>query len=268
MPAHSILVAVPADIRTIGNHRWHAAPETYLKAIIRVAGAIPVIVPALADELDIAEILSRVDGVLVTGSVTNVHPSRYGAEPTAAHEPYDLDRDALTAAMIKGAIAQDVPLLAICRGLQEMNVALGGSLATEIQDIEGRMDHRAVDDPEQGVRYAIRQKVTAESGSKLNRILGKQEFQVNSLHRQAIDRLAEGLTVEAVAPDGTIESVSVDGARGFALGVQWHPEYWAESDAGFGGDLQRLRRGLPGFSQEPRHRALTRVAGRPADPGF
>jgi putative glutamine amidotransferase len=231
MPAHSILVAVPADIRTIGNHRWHAAPETYLKAIIRVAGAIPVIVPALSAELDIDEILSRVDGVLVTGSVTNVHPSRYGAEATAAHEPYDLDRDALTEAMIKAAIARDVPLLAICRGLQEMNVALGGSLATEIQDIEGRMDHRAIDDPEQGVRYAIRQKVTAEGGSKLNRILGKQEFQVNSLHRQAIDRLADGLTVEALAPDGTIEAVSVDGARGFALGVQWHPEYWAESDA-------------------------------------
>ena len=189
------------------------------------------IVPALAAEIDIGEILSRVDGVLVTGSVTNVHPSRYGTEPTAAHEPYDLDRDALTEAMIKGAIEHGVPLRAICRGLQEMNVALGGSLATEIQDIEGRMDHRAVDDPEQGVRYAIRQKVTTENDGKLNRIVGKQEFQVNSLHRQAIDRLGEGLTVEATAPVGTVEAVSVDAARGFALGVQWHPEYWAESDA-------------------------------------
>ena len=230
MSVHPILVAVPADIRTIGNHRWHAAPETYMKAIIRIAGAIPVIVPALATEIDLGEILSRVDGVLVTGSVTNVHPSRYGVEPTAAHEPYDLDRDALSDAMIKGAIDHGVPLLAICRGLQEMNVALGGSLATEIQDIEGRMDHRAVDDPEQGVRYAIRQKVTAEGDGKLSRILGKRDFQVNSLHRQAIDRLAEGLTVEATAPDGTIEAVSVDSAQGFALGVQWHPEYWAESD--------------------------------------
>ena len=230
MSTPAILVAVPADIRTIGNHRWHASPETYLKAIVRVAGAIPLVVPALAAEIDIAEVLSRVDGVLVTGSVSNVHPARYGAEPSVSHQPYDLDRDALTEPMIKGAIEMDVPLLAICRGLQELNVVRGGSLATEIQEIDGRLDHRAVEHPEKGERYAIRQTVLAETGGKIDRIVGKTEFQVNSLHRQAIDRLGEGLTVEATAPDGTIEAISVDGAKGFALGVQWHPEYWAESD--------------------------------------
>lgn len=230
MPHHPVLVAVPADIRTIGNHRWHAAPETYMKAILRVAGATPLIVPALASEIDIAAILSRVDGVLVTGSVTNVHPERYGVSPSPAHEPYDADRDALTDALMRTAIDKGVPLLAICRGLQELNVVRGGTLATEIQELDGRMDHRSGDHPEQAVRYAIRQPVTATADGILGRIVGTPEFQVNSLHRQAIDRLGDGLTVEATAPDGTIEAVSVEGAKAFALGVQWHPEYWAESD--------------------------------------
>lgn len=231
MSTPAILVAVPADIRTIGNHRWHCAPESYLTAALRVAGAIPVIIPALASEIDVVGILERVDGVLVTGSVTNVHPERYGVSPSAAYEPYDTDRDAMTDKMMKAAIDAGMPLLAICRGLQELNVAMGGSLATEIQDIEGRSDHRAKDHPEQKERYAIHQSVVAKSGSQIDRIVGRTEFKVNSLHRQAIDRLGDGLVVEATAPDGTIEAVSVEAAKGFTLGVQWHPEYWAESDA-------------------------------------
>lgn len=231
MSTPAILVAVPADIRTIGNHRWHCAPESYLKAIIRVAGAIPVIVPAMASEIEMSAILERVDGVLVTGSVTNVHPERYGKEPSVAYEPYDTDRDAMTDAMMKAAIESGVPLLAICRGLQELNVAMGGTLATEIQELDGRSDHRAADHPEQAERYRIHQTVLAKSGSKIDRIVGETEFKVNSLHRQAIDRLGDGLVVEATAPDGTIEAVSVEKAKGFTLAVQWHPEYWVESDA-------------------------------------
>lgn len=227
----AILVAVPADIRTIGNHRWHCAPESYLKAALRGAGAIPVIVPAMAEEIEVAAILDRVDGVLVTGSVTNVHPERYGVPAAAAYEPYDTDRDAMTDAMMRAAIDAGVPLLAICRGLQELNVVRGGSLATEIQELGGRSDHRAKDHPEQAQRYAIHQTVLAEPGSRIDRIVGQTEFQVNSLHRQAIDRLGDGLVVEAMAPDGTIEAISVADAKGFTLGVQWHPEYWVESDA-------------------------------------
>lgn len=226
----AFLVAVPADIRTIGNHRWHAAPESYLTAVLKVAGGLPVIVPALAGSVDVDALLSRVDGVLVTGSVTNVHPSLYDVEPSEAHEPYDIDRDGMTMAVIRGAIARKIPMLAICRGLQELNVATGGSLATEIQDLDGRMDHRAPLHPDQAERYAIRQPVHAVTGGCLAGILGREELKVNSLHRQAIDRLGEGLVVEATAPDGTIEAVSVRDAGGFSLGVQWHPEYWAESD--------------------------------------
>jgi putative glutamine amidotransferase len=231
MSTPAILVAVPADIRTIGNHRWHCAPESYLKAIARVAGAIPVVIPAMAGEIDVASILDRVDGVLITGSVTNVHPERYGQKPSPAYEPYDTDRDAMTEAMMKAAIDAGMPLLAICRGLQELNVAMGGSLATEIQDLDGRSDHRAKEHPEQAERYRIHQTVHAKAGSKIDRIVGQTEFKVNSLHRQAIDRLGKGLVIEATAPDGTIEAVSVEDAKGFTLGVQWHPEYWVESDA-------------------------------------
>jgi putative glutamine amidotransferase len=226
----AFLVAVPADIRTIGNHRWHAAPESYLNAVLTVAGGLPLIVPAMAGAIDVATLLSRVDGVLITGSVTNVHPSLYGVAPSEAYEPYDTDRDAMTMAVIRGAIAAEIPMLAICRGLQELNVARGGSLATEIQDIDGRMDHRAPLHPDQAERYAIRQPVTATPGGQLAGILGRDEIRVNSLHRQGIDRLGEGLVVEATAPDGTIEAVRVAEAGAFALGVQWHPEYWVESD--------------------------------------
>ncbi|WP_294643878.1 gamma-glutamyl-gamma-aminobutyrate hydrolase family protein [uncultured Aureimonas sp.] len=230
MPDSATLIAVPADTRRFENYEWHAAPSTYLAAIMATAGGVPVIVPALADEAAVDVVLDRVDGVLVTGSASNVHPSRYGVEPTPAHEPFDPARDRLTETMIRRAIAREIPLLAICRGHQELNVALGGSLATEIQEFEGRMDHRAPTHPEQDGRFALRHPVAVEPGGRLAAIVGAETVEVNSLHRQAIDRLADGLTVEARAPDGTVEAVSVTGADGFALGLQWHPEYWAASD--------------------------------------
>lgn len=231
MPDAPTLIAVPADTRRFENYEWHAAPGTYLAAISSAAGGVPIIVPALLDEAALGVVLDRVDGVLVTGSASNVHPERYGVEPTVAHEPFDPARDRLTDALIRHSLARGIPLLAICRGHQELNVALGGSLATEIQEFEGRMDHRAPTHPEQDARFALRHPVAVEAGGRLAAIVGADTVEVNSLHRQAIDRLAEGLRVEARAPDGTVEAVSVPDAQGFALGLQWHPEYWANSDA-------------------------------------
>ena len=186
----------------------------------------PVIVPALPG-LDPAVVLAGVDGVLVSGSRTNVHPSLYGAAPTPGHEPFDPSRDALSLPLIRASIERAVPTFCICRGIQELNVAMGGTLATEIQEREGTDDHRMQpsDDPDR--RFAIRHPV-AVNGS-LSEILGER-VEVNSLHRQAIDALAPGLAVEARAPDGTIEAVRVEGAPAFAVGVQWHPEYWAGAD--------------------------------------
>jgi len=225
------LVAVSTDIRQFENYTWHAAPHQYLDAALSKAGVLPLLVPSFGDRIDFDALLSRVDGVLLTGSKSNVHPSLYDGDASEANGPYDPARDATTMPLIRKAIERGVPLLAICRGIQELNVALGGSLATEIQDGEGMLDHRAPESPDQDERFAIRQSVRIKEGTCLAGVFGSQEIQVNSVHRQAIGEIAPRLQVEAVAKDGTIEAVSVIGSKAFAVGVQWHPEYWAASDS-------------------------------------
>jgi len=224
------LVLVSTDVREFANNVWHAAPVQYLEAALGVAGVLPLLLPSFGERIDFDALLDRVDGVLITGSRSNVHPSLYGGDASEANGPYDPDRDATTLPLIRKAVERGVPLLAICRGIQEMNVALGGTLATEIQEIEGRHDHRAPETDRQDERFAIRQPVSISPGSCLAGIFGSGDIMVNSVHRQAVDRLGPALQVEAVAPDGTVEAVSVRGARAFAVGVQWHPEYWASTD--------------------------------------
>jgi putative glutamine amidotransferase len=226
----SPLIAVVADVKTFENYTWHAAPQQYLDAAVRGSCVTPLIVPSFGDSIDIEGILSGVDGLLVTGSRSNVHPALYGIAPSKAHEPYDHARDSTSLPMVRLALAKGVPILAICRGIQELNVALGGSLATEIQEQPGRMDHRAIVSDVQAERFAIRHPVHVKEGSCLAEVLGAGPVAVNSVHRQAIDRLANGLQVEAVADDGTVEAVSVKNSKAFAVGVQWHPEYWFASD--------------------------------------
>lgn len=227
---HHGIVAIPADIRAFDGYTWHAAPDQYIRAAVNGSGVLPLVVPALEDDTDIDMVLDRVDGVLISGSRTNVHPSLYGETETESHGPFDPARDRLTMALIRRTIERGIPLLAICRGIQELNVALGGSLATEIQELPGRMDHRKPQTENWDEAFAIRHSIKVKEGSCLAAILGNGEVQVNSLHRQAISSLAPRLTVEAVAEDGTIEAVSVIDAPGFAIGVQWHPEYWVGSD--------------------------------------
>jgi putative glutamine amidotransferase len=227
---HHGIVAIPADIRTFDGYTWHASPDQYIRAAVHGSGVLPLVVPALEDETDIDMVLDRVDGVLISGSRTNVHPSLYGEAETESHGPFDPARDKLSMALIRRTIERGIPLLAICRGIQELNVALGGSLATEIQELPGRMDHRKPQTENWDEAFAIRHSIKVKEGSCLAAILGDGEAQVNSLHRQAISRLAPRLAVEAVAEDGTVEAVSVIDAPGFAIGVQWHPEYWVGSD--------------------------------------
>lgn len=225
------VVLVSPDVRHLQGYDWHAAPQTYLEATLSRAGAIPLVLPAFGDRLDLDAVLDRVDGVVCTGSRSNVHPSRYGVEASEAMGPFDEARDATTLPLIRRAIDRGVPLLCICRGLQELNVALGGSLISEVQEQSGRMDHRAPETDLQEARFAIRHPVKLAAGGCLGRIVGGDTIDVNSLHRQAIDHLADRLVVEAVADDGVIEAVSVKDAPGFVLGVQWHPEFWAATDA-------------------------------------
>jgi len=228
---HSGIVAIPADIRSFDGYTWHASPDQYIMAAVNGSNVLPLIVPALSDGADVDMVLDRVDGVLISGSRTNVHPSNYGEEETESHGPFDPARDRLSMALIRRAIERGVPLLAICRGIQELNVALGGSLATEIQELPGRLDHRKPETEDRDVAFAIRHSIEVKEGSCLAAIVGGGQVQVNSLHRQAISKLAPRLAVEAVAEDGTVEAVSVIDAPGFAIGVQWHPEYWVGNDA-------------------------------------
>jgi len=249
------LVAVSTDVRQFENYTWHAAPRQYLEAALSGAGVFPLLVPSFGDRLDLDQLLGSVDGVMVTGSKSNVHPSLYGQEATEANGPYDPDRDSTTLPLIRKAIERGVPLLAICRGIQELNVALGGTLATEIQERPGSLDHRAPASDSQDERFAIRQSVTIKPGSCLAGVFGAGDIRVNSVHRQAIDRLGPKLDIEAVADDGTVEAVSVRGARAFAVGVQWHPEYWVNSDSA-------SRKVFEAFGDAARAHAVARTSGR------
>jgi putative glutamine amidotransferase len=224
------IVAVPADIRAFDGATWHAVQHQYVRAALNAAGVMAFIVPAFEAGYDTDAVLDRVDGVLVSGSASNVHPSLYGAEARETDGPFDPARDATSLPLIRRALDRAIPLLAICRGIQELNVALGGSLAGEIQEQPGIWDHRRPEGVDRDGMYAIRQSVFVREGSCIAGILGPGEIRVNSLHRQAIAKTAPRLQVEATAEDGTIEAVSVIDARAFAVGVQWHPEYWAETD--------------------------------------
>ncbi|MCG5480631.1 gamma-glutamyl-gamma-aminobutyrate hydrolase family protein [Sinorhizobium alkalisoli] len=225
------VVAIPSDFREFDGNVWHVVAHQYVRAAVEGAGVMPFLVPALESGNDVDEILDRVDGVLASGARSNVHPSLYGREATEEDGPFDRGRDATSLPLIRRALERGVPLFAICRGLQELNVALGGTLATEIQEQPGIWDHRKPDVPDLDVAYGIRQDVIVKQGSCLAPVLGVGRVRVNSLHRQAIASAAPRLAVEAVADDGTIEAVSVIGAKAFAVGVQWHPEYWVRTDA-------------------------------------
>lgn len=225
------IIAIPADIRELDGTTWHMVQTQYVNAAVVGAGLLPLLVPALEEGHDIDGVLDRVDGVLISGSRSNVHPSLYGKVAEEKDGPFDPARDATSLPLIRRAIDRGIPLLAICRGIQELNVALGGTLASEIQELPGRQDHRYPEDPDRDVKYKIHQTVRVKEGSCLAGAIGAGEVLVNSLHRQAISQAAPNLAIEAVADDGTVEAVSVIGAKAFAVGVQWHPEYWVGKDA-------------------------------------
>jgi putative glutamine amidotransferase len=199
--------------------------EKYLKALIDCADAIPLMVPALADDLEVDEILEEVDGVLLPGSPSDIEPHHYGEKPPDTDAIRDPHRDALTLPLARKALDSGVPLLAVCRGFQELNVVLGGTLHQELQNVPGYHSHNAnLEDP-LDVQYGPSHVVTLVDGGMLQRLAGQTSTMVNSLHGQGVQRLADGVTVEAVADDGLIEAFTVDAAPGFALAVQWHPEW-------------------------------------------
>lgn len=212
----------------------HAASDTYIRATDNVVGAVPILMPANGPTADIETLLDRLDGIILTGSRSNVHPSLYDGPPHIEGTWEDPARDGITLPLIRAAVERGVPLLAICRGFQELNVAMGGSLHQRLQDLPDRMDHSSPMQPSPRVRQGKAHAIRVTEGGWLHKLAGRTEIAVNSLHNQGVDRLAPCLVAEGVAPDGTIEAVRVvplpgHPAPGYAVGVQWHPEYdWPE----------------------------------------
>lgn len=241
MSAHRPLIGIPADRRLLGPHPFHAVGEKYINAVTEAARGLPWLIPVLASPLDADDLLGSLDGILFTGSPSNVEPHRYGGPASAEGTLHDPERDATTLPLMRAAIEHGVPMLCICRGIQELNVAMGGTLHQLVHEIEGKRDHRSDKTRAPEDRYDASHAIALTGDGYLRSLLAERpvEVQVNSLHSQGIDRLAPGLRVEAVAPDGLIEAVRVEQAPGFALGVQWHPEHpralqWPLSQAIFG----------------------------------
>lgn len=222
----AVVVGIPACAISSKGQVHHSAPARYGAALLEVAGCVPVLIPPIGEAA--LDLLARLDGVLLDGSPSNVEPWRYGATEDLTPEAHDPARDATTLALAREALAVGLPLFAICRGVQELNVALGGTLSQRVHALPGRLAHIGREEDREA-RYAARHPVRLSG--QLAEIIGESEILVNSVHEQAIDRPAPDLAIEAIAPDGTIEGVRVASASGFAIGVQWHPEWRAGDNA-------------------------------------
>lgn len=218
----------------ICNRKKHLVDELqsvthmYLEGVAEHMSVQPVLIPCPMENgtFNAAPILDRVDGLLMTGSTSNVHPSRYGMAETEAHKPFDLARDEAAFQLFDMAIERDMPLLAICRGFQELNVACGGTLNPTVHELAERLDHRMPESDDKDVKFGVQHRVNFTKDGYLHQLLSVENAAVNSLHWQAVERLGDNLSVEASAEDGTIEAIKHVAAR-YCVGVQWHPEYQA-----------------------------------------
>jgi len=226
MRSRKPVIGIPADRRLLGPHWFHCVGEKYIAAVAEAADAVPVLVPATGEQ-HLGEWLDSFDGIMFTGSPSNVEPHRYQGPPSDPETWHDPQRDSTTLPMIPAAIAAGLPVLGICRGFQEMNVAFGGSLWQKLQEVPGHLDHREDKDAPLDEQYGPAHEVELVEGGELRQLAGAARIRVNSLHSQGVQRLGAGLAVEAVADDGVIEAFRVAGAPAFAIAVQWHPEWKA-----------------------------------------
>jgi len=223
-------VGIPCDYRMLGHHPFHAAGDKYVRAVRESTGAITLLVPSLAPPIPPGEILETIDGLLFTGSPSNVAPRHYSGRPAREGVLQDENRDATTLPLLQAAISAGTPVLCLCRGFQELNVAMGGTLHQHVQELPGRLDHRENHEAPLEEQYGPAHEVRVLEGGLLAKIVRERHFQVNSLHSQGIDRLAQPLRADAAAPDETVEAISMPAAKGFVLGLQWHPEWrWSEN---------------------------------------
>lgn len=247
------IIGIPASFRRFNGMRVHGVGSSNVDAVANVSGGIPVLIPAIGDRVDARGVLSGIDGLMLTGGATNIEPHHYGGPPPRAGDDHDPARDATSLPLIRAAIDMGMPVFAICRGFQEFNVALGGTLHQFLHEVAGRFDHRRDRTKPIAAQMAPIHGIAVSGGAALEDILGAREAKVNSLHGQGVDGIAPGMTVEALAPDTTVEALSVNAAHAFALGVQWHPEFSAEDDP--------VSRALfEAFGEAARERALGRCS--------
>ena len=246
------LVGLPSDRKQIGHHPFQAVGEKYVRAVVDGAACLPVLLPSLSPPLDLRPVLDGLDGLLLTGSPSNIEPQHYGTEASWPGNLHDPARDGTTLPLVPLAIEMGLPVLAICRGLQEVNVALGGTLHQKVHEIIGFDDHREKQDDPLGLQYAPSHRVELAEGGWLARIAGAREAMVNSLHGQGIRELGRGLVVEATAPDGLVEAVRLEDPGPFLLAVQWHPEWRVTENPFYLGIFQA-------FAAACRERAKTRT---------
>ena len=208
----------------------HAGGRMNSEAVACVSGGLPLLVPSDPRFVSVEELLQTCDGFLLTGGRPNVHPEEYGETPTEAHGAFDRARDAITLPLVRACLERGQPVLGICRGFQEVNVALGGTLHPEIRDLPGRDNHRMPPDGTLEEKFALRHTVRFTKDGVFHRLMGAQEVLTNTLHGQGVVKPGLDIVIDGYAPDGTPEALYVQGAHGFALGVQWHPEYNAAND--------------------------------------
>ena len=245
------LIGVTACARMGERHVFHSVATQYVEAVVNGAGGVPVILPALGAKTDIALLLERLDGLMLTGSPSNVEPRHYGGTPSIPGTLHDPERDATTLPLIRMAVSAGMPVFAICRGFQEMNVAFGGTLHQRVHEEPDHIDHREDKDDPLDVQYGPAHRVRLAPSGLLAKFADSDELMVNSLHSQGVDQLAPSLVVEATADDGLVEAFRVEGGTPFALGVQWHPE-WKFKESAFS------RRLFEAFGEASRRYQATR----------
>lgn len=253
-PPRMPVVGLPTDRKTIGPHPFLAVGEKYIRAVVDGAGCLPLLLPGLQPPVGLRQMLEGLDGLLLTGSVSNIEPHHYSDEPSWEGNLHDPARDANTLALIPMAIELGLPILAVCRGFQEINVAFGGRLHQKVHAVPGMLDHRENTGDPLDVQYAPVHDIALASDGLLAGIAGTETVRVNSLHGQGIARLGDGLTVEATAPDGLIEAFRRDGGA-FLLAVQWHPEWRVTENAFYHGIFRA-------FGDACRHHAARQQAAQ------
>jgi len=229
------LIGVSANAMEAAHRRHlvHATAEHNIHSLMKMVDCIPVLLPPVGAAVDVAELVSRMDGFVLTGGRANVEPHHYGGPEFPDDEPIDPGRDSLVLPLIRACIAERVPVFGICRGIQEINVAMGGSLHYRIHELSGKNDHRRPrrDDVTQEEIFRLNHMVKLTPGGLFQALTGHDEMMVNSLHGQGVDRLGEGLVVEATSPDGVVEGLRYDDDAQFIVGVQWHAEWKPEEHA-------------------------------------